>query len=163
MVLCFYGFAFLWFCVLWFCFLMVLCSHCFGQRTYFATLAFLVSICLCLKETSLSFRIIKTNNMHFSFLIYFRSNLIVLAASQRRCMINNIRCIYTIAVHGGEFSTVYRTSTQQAGMLPWHWPRHEWQGYRIITVVLAKHKKMAPWLWFLREPKHVWATVGIFN
>jgi hypothetical protein len=30
----------------------------------------------------------------------------------------------------------------------------------IITVVLAKHK-IAPWWWFLREPKHVGATVGI--
>jgi hypothetical protein len=37
------------------------------------------------------------------------------------------------------FSTVYRTPAQQAGMLPWHWPRHG-RGYRIITVVLAKHK-----------------------
>jgi hypothetical protein len=27
-----------------------------------------------------------------------------------------------------------------AGMLPWHWPRHERRGYRIKTVVLAKHK-----------------------
>jgi hypothetical protein len=27
-----------------------------------------------------------------------------------------------------------------AGMLPWHWPRHERRGYRIITVVLAEHK-----------------------
>jgi hypothetical protein len=43
---------------------------------------------------------------------------------------------------------VYRTPAQQAGMLPWHWPRHEGRGYRIITVVLAKHKngslKMVP-------------------
>jgi len=31
---------------------------------------------------------------------------------------------------------------------------------RIITVVLAKHE-VAPWWWFLREPKHVGATVGI--
>jgi hypothetical protein len=35
---------------------------------------------------------------------------------------------------------VYRIPAQQAGMLPWHWPRHERRGYRIITVVLAKHK-----------------------
>jgi hypothetical protein len=31
---------------------------------------------------------------------------------------------------------------------------------KILVVVLAKHE-IAPWLWFLREPKHVWATVGI--
>ena len=31
---------------------------------------------------------------------------------------------------------------------------------RIIIVVLAKHE-LAPWLWFLREPKHVGAIVGI--
>jgi hypothetical protein len=31
---------------------------------------------------------------------------------------------------------------------------------RIIIVVLAKHE-VAPWLWFLREPKHVGAIVGI--
>ena len=31
---------------------------------------------------------------------------------------------------------------------------------RIITVVLAKHE-IAPWWWFLREPKHVGAIVGI--
>jgi hypothetical protein len=30
----------------------------------------------------------------------------------------------------------------------------------IVTVVLAKHE-IAPWWWFLREPKHVGATVGI--
>jgi hypothetical protein len=46
--------------------------------------------------------------------------------------------------------------------LPWHWPRHKRRGYRSITVVLAKHK-MAPWLWFLREPKHVGATIGILS
>jgi hypothetical protein len=31
---------------------------------------------------------------------------------------------------------------------------------RIIIVVLAKHE-IAPWWWFLREPKHVGAFVGI--
>ena len=31
---------------------------------------------------------------------------------------------------------------------------------RIITVVLAKHE-IVPWWWFLREPKHVGAIVGI--
>ena len=31
---------------------------------------------------------------------------------------------------------------------------------RIIIVVLAKHE-IAPWWWFLREPKHVEAIVGI--
>ena len=31
---------------------------------------------------------------------------------------------------------------------------------RIIIVVLAKHK-IAPWWWFLREPKHVEAIIGI--
>ena len=31
---------------------------------------------------------------------------------------------------------------------------------RIITVVLANHE-IAPWWWFLREPKHVGAIVGI--
>jgi len=31
---------------------------------------------------------------------------------------------------------------------------------RIIIVVLAKHE-IAPWRWFLREPKHVGAIVGI--
>ena len=31
---------------------------------------------------------------------------------------------------------------------------------RIIIVVLAKHK-IAPWWWFLREPKHVRAIAGI--
>jgi hypothetical protein len=31
---------------------------------------------------------------------------------------------------------------------------------RIIIVVLAKHE-IAPWWWFLREPKHVGANVGI--
>ena len=31
---------------------------------------------------------------------------------------------------------------------------------RIIIVVLAKHK-ITPWWWFLREPKHVGAIVGI--
>ena len=31
---------------------------------------------------------------------------------------------------------------------------------RIITVVLAKHE-IALWWWFLREPKHVGAIVGI--
>ena len=31
---------------------------------------------------------------------------------------------------------------------------------RIIIVALAKHE-IAPWRWFLREPKHVGATVGI--
>ena len=31
---------------------------------------------------------------------------------------------------------------------------------RIIIVVLAKHE-IAPWWWFLREPKHVGAIVGI--
>jgi hypothetical protein len=31
---------------------------------------------------------------------------------------------------------------------------------RITTVVLAKHE-IAPWWWFLREPKHVGAIVGI--
>jgi hypothetical protein len=41
---------------------------------------------------------------------------------------------------GVHFSTVYRTPAQQACTLPWHWPRHEQRGYRIITVVLAKHK-----------------------
>ena len=30
----------------------------------------------------------------------------------------------------------------------------------IIIVVLAKHE-IAPWWWFLREPKHVGAIVGI--
>jgi hypothetical protein len=36
---------------------------------------------------------------------------------------------------------------------------------RIITVVLAK-QEIAPWWWFLREPKHVGAIVGsliVFN
>jgi hypothetical protein len=31
---------------------------------------------------------------------------------------------------------------------------------RTTIVVLAKHK-IAPWWWFLREPKHVGAIVGI--
>jgi hypothetical protein len=31
---------------------------------------------------------------------------------------------------------------------------------RIIIVVLVKHE-IAPWRWFLREPKHVGAIVGI--
>jgi hypothetical protein len=31
---------------------------------------------------------------------------------------------------------------------------------RIIIIVLAEHK-IAPWWWFLREPKHVGAIVGI--
>ena len=31
---------------------------------------------------------------------------------------------------------------------------------RTIILVLAKHE-IAPWWWFLREPKHVWAIVGI--
>jgi hypothetical protein len=31
---------------------------------------------------------------------------------------------------------------------------------RIIIVVLAKHE-IAPWWWFLREPKHVGVIVGI--
>jgi hypothetical protein len=31
---------------------------------------------------------------------------------------------------------------------------------RIIIIVLAKHE-IAPWWWFLREPKHVGAIVGI--
>ena len=31
---------------------------------------------------------------------------------------------------------------------------------RIIIVVLAKHE-IDPWWWFLREPKHVGAIVGI--
>ena len=31
---------------------------------------------------------------------------------------------------------------------------------RTIIVVLAKHE-IAPWWWFLREPKHVGAIVGI--
>jgi hypothetical protein len=31
---------------------------------------------------------------------------------------------------------------------------------RIISVVLSKHE-IAPWWWFLREPKHVGASVGI--
>jgi CBS domain containing-hemolysin-like protein len=30
----------------------------------------------------------------------------------------------------------------------------------VLTVVLAKHE-IAPWWWFLREPKHAGATVGI--
>jgi hypothetical protein len=30
----------------------------------------------------------------------------------------------------------------------------------VLTVVLSKHE-IAPWWWFLREPKHVEATVGI--
>jgi hypothetical protein len=55
---------------------------------------------------------------------------------------------------------VHRTPAQQAGMLPWHWPRHKRRGYRNITVVLAK-QKMAPLWWFLREPKHVGVNVGI--
>jgi hypothetical protein len=32
---------------------------------------------------------------------------------------------------------------------------------RIIIVVLAKHE-IAPWWWFLREPKHVEAIVEVF-
>ena len=35
-----------------------------------------------------------------------------------------------------------------------------WRAHRIIFVVLAKHE-IAPWLWFLREPNHVEAIVGI--
>jgi hypothetical protein len=35
---------------------------------------------------------------------------------------------------------VHRTPAQQAGMLPWHWPRHERRRYIIITVVLTKYK-----------------------
>jgi hypothetical protein len=31
---------------------------------------------------------------------------------------------------------------------------------RILIVVLAKHE-IAPWWWFLREPKHVGAIIGI--
>ena len=31
---------------------------------------------------------------------------------------------------------------------------------RIIIVVLAKHE-IAPWWWFLREPKHVGTIIGI--
>ena len=31
---------------------------------------------------------------------------------------------------------------------------------RIIIVVLAKHE-IAPWWWFLREPKYVGAIIGI--
>ena len=31
---------------------------------------------------------------------------------------------------------------------------------RIIIVALAKHE-IAPWWWFLREPKHVGVIVGI--
>jgi hypothetical protein len=31
---------------------------------------------------------------------------------------------------------------------------------KIIIVVLAKHE-IAPWKWFLRQPKHVGAIVGI--
>ena len=33
---------------------------------------------------------------------------------------------------------------------------------RIIIVVLAKHE-IAPWWWFLREPKHVGAIAGILT
>jgi hypothetical protein len=68
---------------------------------------------------------------------------------------------YTVE-KGTPFSTMYRTPAQQAGMLPWHWPRHEWRGYRIITVVLAKHKNgslmMVPtWTETCRN------DLGIFN
>jgi hypothetical protein len=31
-----------------------------------------------------------------------------------------------------------------------------------IIIVLAKHE-IAPWRWFLREPKHVGVTVGILT
>ena len=34
------------------------------------------------------------------------------------------------------------------------------QHNRIIIVALAKHE-VAPWWWFLREPKHVRAIIGI--
>jgi hypothetical protein len=65
------------------------------------------------------------------------------------------------AVHGGEGNCSYLLHrVPHTLMLPWHWPRHKRRGYRIITVVLAKHK-MTPWWWFLREPKHVGATIGI--
>jgi hypothetical protein len=63
---------------------------------------------------------------------------------------------------GVPFSTVHRTPAQQAGMLPWHWPCHERRGYRIITVVLTKHKNgslmMVPtWTETCRS------DLGIFN
>jgi hypothetical protein len=38
--------------------------------------------------------------------------------------------------------------------------RQERRAHRIIFVGLAKHE-IAPWWWFLREPKHVGVTVGI--
>jgi hypothetical protein len=70
--------------------------------------------------------------------------------------INSIKALFIIP----QWCTVHRTPAQQVDMLPWHWPRHKRRGYTTIIVVLAKHK-MAPWWWFLREPKHIGATVGI--
>ena len=54
----------------------------------------------------------------------------------------------------------YRTLARQAVLPSWHWPRHNDEHNRIIIVLLAKHE-MAPWWWFLLEPKHVGAIVGI--
>jgi hypothetical protein len=75
------------------------------------------------------------------------------------------------------FSTVYRTPAQQASMLPWHWPRHIRRGYRIITVVLAKHKNgslmMVPtwtetcrsdrWNFCFNIPVILWLCASLWN
>jgi hypothetical protein len=76
-----------------------------------------------------------------------------------------LRAVHTFrATENGRRSKIYKHMgqevTEQVGMLPWHWPRHKRRGYRAITVVLAKHK-VAPWWWFLREPKNIEATIGI--
>ena len=68
--------------------------------------------------------------------------------------------VNVMAAYQETSSTVYRTLAQQAGMPPYIDDVINDEHNRIIIVVLAKHE-IAPWWWFLREPKHVEAIVGI--
>ena len=68
--------------------------------------------------------------------------------------------LYTVEEGSLPSSTLYRALAQQAVC------RHDIdhvindEHNRIIIVVFAKHE-IAPWWWFLREPKHVGAIVGV--
>jgi hypothetical protein len=46
------------------------------------------------------------------------------------------------------------TPAQQSDMPPYHWLRHHRRAPKTIRIALVKNWE-TPWIWFLREPKHV--------
>ena len=81
---------------------------------------------------------------------------------KRECHMVRVVTEILDSVSGGR-RAVNRTPTQQADMPPWHWLRlHRRAQKKTIFLILAKHRT-APWWWFLREPKHVWASIIILK